>query len=111
MAALDLAGLSSAYGEAFPLVVGEAMACEVPCVVTDVGDSAALVGETGRVVPGSDPLALAGAWADLLSLPAGALEALGQQARQRILRLFSLEKMVRAYSQLYRDIIAGGAGK
>jgi glycosyltransferase involved in cell wall biosynthesis len=105
MQALDLGGLSSAYGEAFPLVVGEAMACEVPCVVTDVGDSALLVGETGRVVPRHDPDALAGAWSDLLSLPVEELRALGRQARQRIKDHYSLEKMVAAYAGLYQDII------
>src|SRR4028119_712907 len=36
-AALDIASLSSSYGEGFPLAVGEAMSCAVPCVVTDIG--------------------------------------------------------------------------
>jgi glycosyltransferase involved in cell wall biosynthesis len=106
MAALDVSGLSSAYGEAFPLVVGEAMACEVPCVVTDVGDSSMLVGETGKVVPACNPVALAKAWESLLTRPQNERKQLGLQARRRIEEHYSLGKMTSAYSQLYRDIIA-----
>jgi glycosyltransferase involved in cell wall biosynthesis len=109
-AALDVATLSAAYGEAFPNVVGEAMACAVPCVVTDVGDAATIVGETGRVVPAGNPEALAAAWADLISLPAAERGALGTEARERIERFFSLEKMGAAYAQLYRDIIGDADG-
>jgi glycosyltransferase involved in cell wall biosynthesis len=107
-AALDLLTSASIFGEGFPNVVAEAMACGVPCVVTDVGDSALLVGETGRVVPAHDPGALAGAWSDLLSMPPEGRRELGRQARERILGRFSLEKMAAAYSQLYWDIIAIG---
>lgn len=105
-AALDLATLSS-WGEAFPMVIGEAMACGVPCVSTDVGDAALLLGETGRVVPRRDPQALAQAWGDLLALPPSAREALGRAARQRVAERFGVEQMAGAYARLYEDIIEG----
>src|SRR6185503_9929721 len=57
-AALDIGTSSSSYGEGFPNVIGEAMSCGVPCVVTDIGDSALIVGQTGRVVPAQNPEAL-----------------------------------------------------
>ena len=106
LAGLDVAVLSSAYGEGFPNVVGEAMACAVPCVVTDTGDSAEVVGGTGRVVPPRDAQALAGAVLGLLALPAGERQALGQAARERVGERFSLPAVVRQYAALYR-LVAG----
>ncbi len=92
--ALDILSLSSAYGEGFPNVVGEAMACGVPCVVTDVGDAAWIVGDTGVVVPSGDPRALAEGWGRVLGASRHHRSALGQQARARIVREFGLEAFV-----------------
>jgi glycosyltransferase involved in cell wall biosynthesis len=93
--ALDVLVLASAFGEGVPNVVGEAMACEVPCVVTDVGDSARLVGDTGLVVPVRDPVLLAGAIAEALAWgEAGRAEA-GRRARKRIEEEFSVARLVR----------------
>jgi glycosyltransferase involved in cell wall biosynthesis len=103
--ALDVATLSSAYGEAFPQVIGEAMTCGVPCVVTDVGDSARIVENTGRVVPPRNSQALAKAWDELLSMPEAERTDLGLSARERIKNLFSLEATTQKYSLLYQSLL------
>jgi glycosyltransferase involved in cell wall biosynthesis len=88
--ALDIA-TSASYGEGFPNVVGEAMACGVPCVATDVGDSASIVGETGVVVPPKNPEALATGWK--ISLGRDRSE-MALKARLRVEENFSVERLV-----------------
>lgn len=102
-AALDIAS-SSSYGEAFPNVIGEAMACGVPCVVTDVGDSAYIVGDTGRVVPPGDMSGLAAAWEQLLALPDRERHALGERARARIAEQFEIGAVVNRYEAFYEEL-------
>jgi glycosyltransferase involved in cell wall biosynthesis len=102
--ALDIAASSSAWGEAFPNATAEAMACGVPCVVTDVGDAPAIVDDTGAVVPPRDPVALGDAWAALAALGAEARRALGQRARARVIRHYAIDAGARRYADLYRDI-------
>lgn len=105
-ASLDVA-VSSSRGEGFPNVVGEAMACAVPCVVTDVGDCAWMVGETGVVVPPGEPGALARGCARLLSMPPGERARLGEAARERIATHFSIESVAATYQKLYEEITDG----
>jgi glycosyltransferase involved in cell wall biosynthesis len=105
-AALDIASSSSSYGEAFPNVIGEAMSCGIPCVVTDVGDSAWIVGDTGRVVPARDPQALADAWKELIDRGSMDREMLGKQARTRIIEYFSLDPVVAHYEALYKSLLS-----
>ena len=93
-AALDIACSSSAFGEGFPNVVAEAMSSGVPCVVTDVGDSAWLLGTAGIVVPPNNTEVLAQALNELLALTPSERQALGEQGRQRILNDFSLPAVV-----------------
>jgi glycosyltransferase involved in cell wall biosynthesis len=100
-AALDIASSSSAYGEAFPMVIGEAMSCGVPCVVTDVGDSARIVDNTGYVVPPREPQALANAWQKMIELGSEGRKALGQAARKRIIENFSLDFVVAEYESVF----------
>ena len=107
--AFDLSCSASAYGEGFPNAIGEAMACAVPCVVTDVGDSGYLVGDTGRVVPPSAPEALADACAEVLAYGKGLRQRLGKSARARICEHFDLMPVVRQYQTLYRRVAETGS--
>jgi glycosyltransferase involved in cell wall biosynthesis len=101
--AMDLFTVSS-YGEALPMVLLEAMSCELPCVTTDVGDAGLAVGDTGRVVPRRDPEALAGAWAELISAGKEKRRALGKAARQKIINNYTLKVCAVAYEELYRSL-------
>ncbi|HWA74831.1 MAG TPA: glycosyltransferase [Polyangiaceae bacterium] len=100
--ALDVLVLSSSFGEGFPNVVGEAMACGTPCVVTDVGDAALVVGETGAVVPPSDFVALADGMHSVLILPEVKAKTLGEAARDRIVSKFSKEALIGATAEVLR---------
>ena len=81
------------------------MACGVPCVTTDVGDAAFIVGDTGVVVPIGDPEALASAWEKLLGMgPAGRAE-IGAAARQRIQENFELGVVAGRFQNLYRTLV------
>ncbi|MEQ8667338.1 MAG: glycosyltransferase [Rhodospirillales bacterium] len=103
MAGFDVLIQSSAYGEGAPNVVIEAMACGVPCVVTDVGDAAAIVGVTGRVVPPRRPDELAHAVVELSNLPADERQALGCAAHRRAVESFSIERIVGEYRSVLRE--------
>jgi glycosyltransferase involved in cell wall biosynthesis len=105
--AFDIAASSSSYGEGLPNAIGEAMATAVPCVVTDVGDSAALVDDTGIVVSKKDPQALCAAWQSLLDAGPDFRKAMGIRARKRIIEHYSLQSMISRYEALYRDLTTG----
>ena len=96
--------VSASWGEGFPNVVGEAMACGVPCVVTDVGASRDLVGGTGAIVPAGSAPSLAAALIELTKRPATRRLELGAAARDRVARLFSWDRSVSAYAELYANL-------
>lgn len=89
--ALDIAVLSSSWGEGFPNVIGEAMACGVPCVVTDVGDSALIVGGTGVIVPPGNPEALAFSLAKMVSIDKSDIAS---KTRKRIKEKYDLTHLI-----------------
>jgi len=92
--AMDVMTSSSSFGEGLSNAIGEAMACGVPCVVTDVGDSKWLVNKTGWVVPPGDPASLCLAWQKMLEMDAEARIELGKRARDRIVQHFGLDRLV-----------------
>jgi len=104
--ALDLHVLAS-RNEAFPNVVAETMLSGTPNVVTDVGDSSLMVGNTGWVVPRAEPAKLAAAIAEAWKESTGAKpewQARRERARARIANNFTFEKMAEAYARIWRQV-------
>lgn len=108
--ALDLCCLSSAFGEGFPNVLGEAMACSVPCVATEVGDAARVLGDLGVSVPLRDPAALAGGIVAMQGRLETEGESLKRACRERMKTRFGLARMVERSESLLGEGSAVAAG-
>ncbi|MFK4005290.1 glycosyltransferase [Qipengyuania sp. NPDC077563] len=98
---IDLLVLPSAWGEGFPNVLGEALACGVPVVATDVGDSARIVGHHGLVVPRKDTGALTQALLAMAALPACERAAMGRAGRKRIVSDYAIGSVAAHYNTLH----------
>jgi glycosyltransferase involved in cell wall biosynthesis len=103
MSAMDIFCQSS-WSEAFPNVLGEAMATGVPCVATDVGDSQLIVAEYGVIVPPKDTNLLVAGLESLMTLESADLRKLGMQAHQRIEEMFALDEITGRYAALYKGL-------
>ncbi|WP_368642621.1 glycosyltransferase [Castellaniella ginsengisoli] len=101
----DIACLAS-KAEAFPNAIGESMACGVPCVVTDVGDCADIVGPTGRVVRAGEPELLAMAMLELLEMAPEDRQSLGRAARRRIMERFDMDRVAQHYGECFHTLVS-----
>ncbi|MBU1349466.1 glycosyltransferase, partial [Patescibacteria group bacterium] len=102
--ALDIA-VSASSGESFSNVVAEAMACQRPVAVTEVGDSARIVGPVGKVAPAGDAAALAGACQELLSLNETERQDIGAALKQRVEQKYSVEAMLTASEEYLTNLL------
>jgi glycosyltransferase involved in cell wall biosynthesis len=101
-AALDIACLSS-WNESFPNVIAEAMSCAIPCIATNVGDVAKIVGRAGQLIPARTPQALADSLFQLVELDPVERQKLGHQGRQRMCSEFSAGQALRLYDSMYEN--------
>jgi glycosyltransferase involved in cell wall biosynthesis len=95
---------NTSTSEGFPNVVGEAMSCGLPCVVTDVGDSGIIVGQTGALIPPGDAETLAKTWQDFADMKDAVLSRMKASARQRILDMYDISVVARRYQELFENV-------
>jgi glycosyltransferase involved in cell wall biosynthesis len=105
MNVMDINVLSSSFGEAFPNVLAEAMACGTPCVTTDVGDAASIVGDAGWVVPPRQSEMLAEAIMAAIYEQRDRDKWLQRQTacRARVEKNYSISAMVAAYNLVWKE--------
>jgi glycosyltransferase involved in cell wall biosynthesis len=106
-AALDIVCLSSAFGEGFPNVLGEAMAAGVPCVATDVGDAAEIIGDTGEVVSSGDSTALADGLERMIHRLRAEPDVVRGAARRRIVTHYGRERLIDRTERVLTAVVAG----
>jgi glycosyltransferase involved in cell wall biosynthesis len=103
--------VSASLREGFPNVVAESMACAVPVIGTDVGDTKEIVGDSGFVAPAGNAADLASSMERALALTQEQRRSMGIAARARIEARYSVSNMVNAYLAVYEETFAGPAGE
>ncbi len=105
MNGIDVYVQSSSFGEGFPNVVAEAMACKTPCIVTDVGDASLIVGNTGWIVPPNNPNHMANALEkSFYEIGSTKWNQRCIKARSKISKNFDISIMIKKYNKLWTRV-------
>jgi glycosyltransferase involved in cell wall biosynthesis len=108
---LDCFVSSSAWGEAFPNVVAEAMSAGLAVIATEVGECREIVGDCGVLVAPRDSSALAAAIQRVAEMAPEERAALGKLARARIAEHFDIRAVAAAYESLWRELAAAASSE
>ena len=109
MSGLDIL-VSSSNTEGCPNAVGEGMACGLPVIGTDIGDTRDVIGDAGRIVPCGDAARLAAEIESLSALGHARRREFGDSARERIRTAYSIESVAARYGRLYHEIVSERRG-
>lgn len=102
--AMDMFSLTASRGDGFPNAIGEAMACGVPCIATDVGDTALLINKTGQILQDVTPSSLAFAWQEWINAGEIWRKEQGKLARQRIRKHYAIQDICAQYQDIYASL-------
>lgn len=108
--ASDLVVSSSAFGEGFPNVIGEAMACGTPCVSTNVGDAATILDGLWPVVPPEDPTTLAQAIDEVLAMEDEERGKRALEARSHVESEYGLNRLIDRTERVLREALTRKTG-
>jgi glycosyltransferase involved in cell wall biosynthesis len=109
LAAMDIFCMPSCT-EGFPNGLGEAMAMGLPCVATDVGDTAVLAGDTAILVPAEDEQALARGLLEVIALSKEQRNDMGKRSKEHVTAEFSIEKACERFNAIYQEIVSSVEG-
>ncbi|MBS1917120.1 MAG: glycosyltransferase [Bacteroidetes bacterium] len=106
LSAIDVLVVSSSHGEAFPMIILEAMSSGILCVSTDIGDVRGIIGDIGKIVPAKNAWALAKAIEEIIELNETQRKKMQAVARQKILANYSLQQIAGKYEKLYEKYLS-----